>query len=160
MKCVLYLCTGRDSDSDEAEQLQDCLQGKLRDIADVRSIANILALRKDFMKVLHSSDCVVLVGSRQASSLIQNKQQEAEGDFITFDGKAIHDEFTENKELVDKLIIVFPLTERTKNDWIPTGLNEKRIFNLKGEKIWRGNPALTHLEYTIRRVLGETVLDW
>ena len=42
-----------------------------------------------------------------ASSLIQNKRQESEDDFITFDGKVIHDEFTGNKELLDRLVIVF-----------------------------------------------------
>ena len=66
-----------------------------------------------------------------ASSLIQNKRQESEDDFITFDGKVIHDEFTGNKELLDRLVIVF-FAERTKNDWVPTGLDERRIFIIKG----------------------------
>ena len=101
-----------------------------------------------------------MIGSHQASSLIQNKQQETEGDYITFDGKFIHEQLTENKELVrDKLVMVF-LTERKESDWIPNGLDQKRIFDLHNEKIHRGNPALTHLEYTIRRVLGETMVDW
>ena len=66
-----------------------------------------------------------------ASSLIQNKRQESEDDFITFDGKVIHDEFTGNKELLGKLVIVF-FAERTKNDWVPTSLDERRIFIIKG----------------------------
>ena len=66
-----------------------------------------------------------------ASSVIQNKRQESEDDFITFDGKVIHDEFTGNKELLDRLVIVF-FAERTKNDWVPTGLDERRIFIIKG----------------------------
>ena len=125
----------------------------------MRNIADILAEEQDFSWEIQRSDCVVLIGSSQASSFIQNRRQENEDDCITFDGKIIHDEFTGNKELLDRLIVVF-LTERAKNDWLPNGLDEKRIFNLLGEKIWRGNPALDHLEYSVRRVLGETVLDW
>ena len=157
MKFVLFMYTG--SDSDEAEDLKDYLSGKLRSTAVLRNITGILAEELDFKEELSGSDCLVLIGSRQASSLIQNKRQETEGDFITFDGKVIHEEFTGNKELVDKLIIVY-FSEKNQNDWIPTGLNEKRIFHLQGEKIHRGNPAMSHLEYTIRRVLGETILDW
>ena len=64
----------------------------------------------------------------------------------------IHEELTENQELVrDRLIIVF-LKERTNNDWIPDGFNEKRVFNLQGGKIKEG-PLLYQLEYCIRRVL-------
>ena len=156
MKNVLFLCAG--SDSDEAEELQDYLQIRLRTLADMRNITDILALKQSFRKQLFHNDCVVLIGSRQASSLIQNKKQETEDNFVTFDGKAIHEEFTGNKELVDKLIIVF-FTERTKNDWIPNGLDEKRILNLQGETVGEG-PLLYQLEYSIRRVLGETLLDW
>ena len=101
-----------------------------------------------------------MVGSQQTSSIIQNNQQETEGDYITFDGKFIHDELTENKELIrDKLVVVY-VTERAEDDWITNGLDPKRIFDLHNEKVHRGNPALTHLEYTIRRVLGETIIDW
>ena len=157
MKRFLFLCT--ESDINEAGQLQDYLQGKLRNFADLRNIADIIADEQDFGSTLRRSECVVLVGSRQASSFIQNKQQETEEDYITFDGKVIHDEFAQSKELVDRLIIVF-LEEKTNSDWIPTGFDEKMIFNLKGGKIFRGNPSLTHLEYTIRRVLGQTALDW
>ena len=152
MKYVMFLCTR--SDRDEAQELQDHLEGKLRKVAHLRNITGILAEDRNFSWALRSSDCVVLIGSPQASSLIQNKQQETQGNFITFDGKMIHDEFTANKELVkDKLVIVF-LTERTKNDWIPTGFDDRKIFHLKGEKIRRGNPALSHLEHWIRRILG------
>ena len=150
---VLFLYTG--SDSDEAERLKDYLQGKLRNKAVLRNITNILVKGQDFRKELRGSGCVVLVGSRQASSLIQNEQQETKGDYITFDGKVIHDEFTGNKELVDKLIIVF-FTERNENDWIPTGFDEGRMFNLQGEKIRRGNPILDHLEYFVKVTLGVT----
>ena len=146
-------------DSDKPEELQDCLRGKLQKEAIVKNTNDILADEHDFRKELRGSDCVVLVGSGQASFLIQNQQQETEDGLIIFDGKVIHEEFTGNRKLVEKLIMVF-FTEKNKNDWIPTGMDEKRIFRLKGEKIWEGNPALDHLEYTIRRVLGETVLDW
>ena len=68
----------------------------------------------------------------------------------------IHDTFTGNKELVERLVIVF-LTERTKKDWIPAGLDESRIFNLQGEEIRRGNPSLEHLEDCIKGILtGKT----
>ena len=154
MKCVLFLYSG--SDSAKAEQLKDYLQGKLRKVADLRNITDILAEEQDFKKELSRSSCVVLTGSRHASSLIQNQRQETENDFITFDGKVIHDAFTGNKELLDRLVIVF-FTERNKNDWIPTGLNESRIFNLQGEEIQRGNPSLDHLEDCIKGILtGKT----
>ena len=154
MKCVLFLYSG--SDSAKAEQLKDYLQGKLRKVADLRNITDILAEEQDFKKELSRSSCVVLTGSRHASSLIQNQRQETEHDFITFDGKVIHDAFTGNKELLDRLVIVF-FTERNKNDWIPTGLDERRIFYLPGEKIQRGNPSLYHLEDCIKGILtGKT----
>ena len=157
MKSILFLYTG--SDSTKAENLSDYIQGKLGTSVVVKSITSILAEDLDFKKELYRSDCFVFIGSCRASSLVRNKEQETEGGFITFDGKIIYDEFSQNKELVDKLVTVY-FMERAENDWIPTGLNEKRIFDLKGQKIRRGNPALDHLEYTIRRVLGETILDW
>ena len=159
MKSVVVLNT--ESDSSKAHTLKNFLRGKMQDMpANLRSIIDILAEDLDFKKQFHRSDCVLLIGSHRASSLIQSRQQETEDEFITFDGKFIHDELTENKELVrNKLVMVF-LTERKASDWIPNGLDEKRIFDLHNEKIYRGNPALTHLEYTMRRVLGETMLDW
>ena len=125
----------------------------------MRSVTDILAEDQDFIWELRNSDCVVLIGSRQASSLIQNKQQENEDEYVIFDGKALHEEFTENRALVkDKLIIVY-LANRTKNDWIPDNFDEKRVFDLQGENIEEG-PLLYQLEYSIRRILGETILDW
>ena len=79
MKCVLFLYSG--SDSTKAEQLKDYLQSKLRKVADLRNINDILAEEQDFKKELSRSSCVVLTGSRHASSLIQNKRQETEDDF-------------------------------------------------------------------------------
>ena len=96
------------------------LETLLRKVADLRNITDILAEEQDFKNELSRSSCVVLTGSRHASSLIQNKRQKTEDDLITFDGKVIHDEFTGNKELIDRLVIVF-FTERTKNDWVPIG---------------------------------------
>ena len=94
----------------------DYLQGRLRKIADMRNITNILAEDLDFKQELRHCDCVLLIGSRQASSLIQGRQQERQGEFITFDGKFIHDELTGNKELVKERLIIVHFTERTKND--------------------------------------------
>ena len=159
MKFVLYLCTNSALESNKAQELLDYLAGKLRNTAEVKNILGILAEKQDFTWAIRNSDCLVLVGSRLASSLIQNKEQEIEEDWITFDGKVLHDEFVRNKELVKKLIMVF-FTERSKNDWVPDGLDQKRIFDLDNEKIYKGNPVVTHLEYTIRRVLGETMVDW
>lgn len=158
MKSVIVLNT--ESDSSKADVLKNFLQGKLQTLANLTDIGDILVEERDFMKQLRRSDCVLLIVSRQASHLLQNKYQETDGEFVTFDGKIISDELTENKELVrNKLVMAF-LTERMAKDWIPNGLDEKRIFDLHKEKIHRGNPALTHLEYTIRRVLGETMVDW
>ena len=150
MKFALFLYTG--SDNTKAEQLKDYLQGKLRSVADLRNITDILAEEQKLKVELPRSDCVVLIGSRQASSLIHNKRTEIEDGFETFDGKLFHKEFTENKELLKRLIIVF-FTERTKDDWIPANFDEKRIFNLEGEKIREGNPVLDHLLYRIKGIL-------
>ena len=158
MKSIIVLNT--QGDSSKALTLKNYLLGKLQTLANLRSIGDILAEDQDFENAFHRSDCVLLIGSHQTSSIIQNKQQETEGDYIIFDGKFLHDELTENKVLIkEKLVVVF-VRERAKNDWIPNGLDQKRIFDLHNEKIHRGNPALSHLEYTIRRVLGETMVDW
>ncbi|RMX57393.1 hypothetical protein pdam_00023479 [Pocillopora damicornis] len=131
MKCVLFLYSG--SDSAKAEQLEDYLQGKLRKVADLRNITDQL---RRFDRI---------------ASLIQNKRQETEDDLITFDGRVIHDEFTGNKELLDRL--------RTKNDWVPNGLDERRIVNLQG-KVQEGNPSLDRLEDCIKGILtGKTRVD-
>lgn len=158
MKSVVFLYTG--GDSTKAEKLRDYLHVRLRKLVNsMRSVTDILAEDQNFIWELRNSDCVVLIGSRQASSLIQNKQQENEDEYVIFDGKALHEEFTENRALVkDKLIIVY-LANRTKNDWIPDNFDEKRVFDLQGENIEEG-PLLYQLEYSIRRILGETILDW
>ena len=155
MNCVLFLCTG--SDSTKAGQLKAYLQGKLRSIADLRTIKDVIGEEQKLKDELPRSDCVVLIGSRQASSLIHNKRTEIEDGFETFDGKLFHEEFTENKDLQKRLLIVF-FTERTKNDWIPAGFDERRIFHLEGGKI-RGNPVLHQIEYCTKEiVIGKTEL--
>ena len=151
MKYVMFLYTDRESN--KAEKLKDYLQGRLRNMADLRSIGEISAEEGDFRSELRSrGDCIVLVGSRHASYLIKGRQQEADDDFLTFDGKVIHEEFTGNKEFIEKLIIVYLTTERSNDDWIPDGLDEKRIFNLQSEKIVE-SPLLCQLEYSIRKIL-------
>ena len=150
MKRALFLYTG--SDSTKAEKLKDYLQGKLRKIADFRNIEDLYLEDQKLKVQLPRSDCVVLIGSPQASSLIHNKHTEMEDDLETFDGKLFHREFTENKGLLKRLIIVF-FTERTKDDWIPADFDERRIFHLKDEKIQGGNPALDHLQYCIKEIL-------
>ena len=129
-------------------------QGKLGRISEVRSIKNILVREQDFKEVLSDSECVVLVGTRQALSLIQNKQQEKYADYITFDGKIMHEEFTENKELVKNRLLIVNFMERTENDWIPKGFDEKRIFYVEDGKVPPdGTPTLSHLEYRIKKTL-------
>ena len=151
MKYVMFLHT--EGEKTKARKLRDYLQGRLRNIADLRTIAQISAEEQDFRCDLrYHGDCFVLVGSRHASSLIKGKQQEADDDFLTFDGKVIHEEFSGNREFIDKLIIVYLTTERANDDWIPDGLDEKRIFNLQGEKIVE-SPLLYQLEYSIRKIL-------
>ena len=150
MKCGLFLYTA--SDSSKAEQLEDYVQGTFRKMADFRNILDVLAEEQKLKDELPRSDCVVLIGSRQASSLIRNKRTEIEDGFETFDGKLFHKEFTENKELLKRVIIVF-FTERTKNDWIPADFDKKRIFDLEGEKIQVGNPVLDHVQYRIKEIL-------
>ena len=154
MKRGLFLYT--ESDSTKGEQLKDFLQGRLRSMVDFKNIIDVLAEEQTLKHELLRSDCVVLIGSPQASSLIHDKRTEIEDGFETFDGKLIHKEFTENKDLLKRLIIVF-FTERTKNDWIPADFDERRIFHLEGEKIRGGNPILDQLEDCIKGILiGKT----
>jgi len=150
MKYALFLYTG--SDSVKAEKLKDYLQGKLRSVADLRSIEDVLAAEQKLKDKLPRSDCVVLIVSSQASSLIHNKRTEIDDGFETFDGKLVHKEFTENKDLLKRLIIVF-FDKRTKNDWIPADFDERRIFDLDGVKIPGGNPVLDHLLYWMKQIL-------
>ena len=150
MKYTLFLYT--ESDSTKAEELKDHLQGKLRRMSNLRNIKDIIAEDQKLKVELPRSDCVVLIGSSQASSLIHNKRTEIEDDFETFDGKLFHKEFTENKDLLKRLIIVF-FEKRTKNDWVPADFEEKRIFYLIDEKIREGNPILDHLLYHMKQIL-------
>ena len=64
MKCALFLYSG--SDSAKAEQLKDYLQGKLRKVADLRNITDVLAEEQDFKNEFSRSSCVVLTGSRHS----------------------------------------------------------------------------------------------
>ncbi|PFX13151.1 hypothetical protein AWC38_SpisGene22793 [Stylophora pistillata] len=128
MQYILFLYA--ESDKDEAEALKDYLQGKLRSFAELRNVGDAIAGEQEFTWELRRSHCVVLIVSRLSSSLIQNKRQEVEDEFVTFDGKVVHDEFKENKELLERLIIV-SFTERNRNDWIPDGFDERKIFCLK-----------------------------
>ena len=94
MKSVLFMNT--ESDCDEAEYLKDYLAGRLRSKAVVKNITGTLAENLDFKGELCTSDCLILISSRQASSLIQDKCQETQGNYITFDGKVIQEEYTRN----------------------------------------------------------------
>ena len=129
-------------------------QGRVGRISEVRNIENILVREQDFREELRDSECVVLVGTPEALSLIQNKQQEKDEDDILFDGKVMHEEFTENKELVKNRLLIVHFTERTGTDWIPKGFDENRIFHVVDGKVPPdGTPTLTHLEYRIKKIL-------
>ena len=129
-------------------------QGRVGRISEVRNIENILEREQDFREELRDSECVVLVGTPEALSLIQNKQQEKDEDDILFDGKVMHEEFTENKELVKNRLLIVHFTERTETDWIPKGFDENRIFHVEDGKVPPdGTPSLTHLEYRMKKIL-------
>ena len=129
-------------------------QGRVGRISEVRNIENILVREQDFREELRDSECVVLVGTPEALSLIQNKQQEKDEDDILFDGKVMHEEFTENKELVKNRLLIVHFTERTGTDWIPKGFDENRIFHVEDGKVPPdGTPTLTHLEYRMKKIL-------
>lgn len=81
MKSVIVLNT--ESDSSKADVLKNFLQGKLQTLANLTDIGDILVEERDFMKQLRRSDCVLLIASRQASHLLQNKHQETDGEFVT-----------------------------------------------------------------------------
>ena len=137
-------------------------QGRVGRISEVRNIENILVREQDFREELRDSECVVLVGTPEALSLIQNKQQEKDEDDILFDGKVMHEEFTENKELVKNRLLIVHFTERTGTDWIPKGFDENRIFHVEDGKVPPdGTPTLTHLEYRMKKILlGDDFLYW
>ena len=129
-------------------------QGRVGRISEVRNIENILVREQDFREELRDSECVVLVGTPEALSLIQNKQQEKDEDDILFDGKVMHEEFTENEELVKNRLLIVHFTERTETDWIPKGFDENRIFHVIDGKVPPdGTPILTHLEYRMKKIL-------
>ena len=98
--------------------------------------------------------CCVDRDTPSFQSLIQNKQQEKDDDYITFDGKVIHEELTENQELVKNRLIIILFTERSENDWIPSDFDENRIFHVEdGIVPPNGSPSLTHLEYRMKKIL-------
>ena len=152
MKTSLFLYT--ENESVKGRRLMNYFQGRLRKVADMRNITNILVREQDFRQELRLSECVVLIGTRKASSLIQNKQQEIDEGDIIFDGKVMHEEFTQNKELIKNRLIIILFTERTENDWIPAGFDENRIFHVEdGIVPLDGSPTLTHLEYRMKKIL-------
>ena len=152
MKCSLFLYT--ESDRTKGRRIMDYFQGRLRKVADMRNINNLLVRDRDFRRELRRSECVVLIGTHHALSLIQNKQQEKDEDDIIFDGKVMHEEFTENKELVKNRLVIIHFTERTENDWIPSDLDENRIFHVEDGTVPPiGSPTLTHLEYRMKKIL-------
>lgn len=147
MRCVSFLYTK--SDRNKAEKLKDHLQTRLRAVADLRNIEDILAEDQDVKVELTASACVVLIGSRQSSSLIQTKKQEIDDGFVLFDGGMIREMFTANHE---RLVIVF-FSKRNTNDWVPAGFDENKIFHISDGQILRGNPVLDQMEDCVKGIL-------
>ena len=144
MTRVSFLYT--QSDMANAETLKNLLQANLGTVADLRSIREMIAEDQDVRHELTISDCVVLIGSRQASSMIQNNQQENEDEFVLFDGRLIREMFTaEHRRLV--------IVKTDENDWIPPGFDRGKIFHFRDGEIQRGNPTLDQLEDCIRGIL-------
>ena len=137
MKCVSFLYT--QSDRNEAERLKDLLQAKLGTVVDVKSTAEMIDDDEDVRDKLTSSNCVVLIGSRQASSLIKNKQEEIEDGYVLFDGRLISEIFTAEHE---RLVIVF-FSNQDENDWIPPEFDRnKKIFRFRDGEIQHGSATL------------------
>ena len=158
MKYTLFLYT--EKDSIKGRGVMDYCQGRLRKIADMRNIKSLLVRDRDFRDELRRCECVVLIGTSDALSLIRNKQQEKCNNFITFDGKVMHEEFTENRDLVKHRLLIIHFSERTENDWIPNGFDENRIFHVEdGKALPKGSPTLAHLEYRMKKILlGDSFL--
>lgn len=146
MKCVSFLYT--QSDRTKAERLKDLLQAKLGTAVDVKSIEEI-AEDQDVKDELKSSNCVVLIGSRQASFLIQNNKQEIKDGSLLFDGSLISEIFTAEH---GRLVIVF-FSNQDENDWIPREFDSKKIFHFRDGEIRRGNPTLDQFEDCIKGIL-------
>ena len=72
----------------------------------------------------------------------------------------MHEEFTENKELVKNRLLIVHFTERGEDDWIPKGFDENRIFHVEdGKAPTKGTPTLIHLEYRMKKILlGDSFL--
>ena len=143
MKCVSFLYT--QSDRAKAERLKDLLQAKLGTVVDVKSIKEMIDVKDE----LTSSNCVVLIGSRQASSLIQNKKQENEDEPPLFDGSLISEIFTAKH---GTLVIVF-FSNQDENDWIPPGFDRNKIFHFRDGEIQHGNATLDQFVDCIRGFL-------
>ena len=147
MACVSFLYT--QSDRNEAEILKDLLQAQLGAVADVKSTAEMIADDEDVRDKLTSSNCVVLIVSRQASSLIQNNQQENEDEPLLFDGSLISEIFTAEH---GRLVIVF-FSNQDENDWIPPGFDRNKIFHFRDGEIQHGNATLDQFVDCIRGFL-------
>lgn len=145
MKCVSFLYT--QSDRTKAERLKDLLQAKLGTVVDVKSIEEMIAEDQDVKDELTSSNCVVLIGSRQASFLIQNNKQEIEDGF---DGSLISEIFTAEH---GRLVIVF-FSNQDENDWIPPEFDSKKIFHLSDGEIQHGGPTLDQFVDCIKGILS------
>lgn len=148
MKCVSFLYT--QSDRTKAERLKDLLQAKLGTVVDVKSIEEMIAEDQDVKDELTSSNCVVLIGSRQASSLIQNNKQEIEDEFLLFDGSLISEIFTAEH---GRLVIVF-FSNQDENDWIPPGFESKKIFHFRNGEIQHGGPTWDQFVDCIKGILS------
>ena len=147
MTSVSFLYT--QSDRNEAERLKDLLQAQLRTVVNVKSTAEMITDNEDVRGRLTSSNCVVLIGSRRASSLIKNNQQEIEDGYVLFDGRLISEIFTAKH---GRLVIVF-FSNQDENDWIPPEFDRNKIFHFRDGEIQHGSTTLDQLVDCIRGFL-------
>ena len=147
MKCVSFLYT--QSDRKNAERLKDRLQAELERDVDVKNNEEMIAEGLEVKDELTSCNCVVLIGSSQASSLIQEKKQEIKDGFLLFDGSLISEIFTAEH---GRLVIVF-FSNQDENDWIPPEFDKKKIFHFRDGEIQRG-ATLDHFVDCIKGFLS------
>ena len=128
-------------------------QGRLGRIAEVRGIKNILVRKQDFRYELRSSQCVVLVGTRQASSLIQNKQQEKDDDTSPSTAKLRTKNSQKTKNLSRTDLLLFTSLKAPRMTGSRLVSTKSEFFMEGGKAPPKGTPTLTHLEYRMKKIL-------
>ena len=133
---------------EKGQKTNDLLQVKLGGAVNVKCIPDILAEGQGVERQLEDSDCVVLVGSGQASFMIQNNRPEIDEDRnVLFDGRLIKKMFTAQHR---KLVMVF--FSKVENEWIPAP-GFKQVFRFSDGEIRHKDPTFMQIEDFIRGIL-------